>query len=195
MIIQCLGCDKISFASEYSDETMNFLGEDGEWVNAEVIYNSYPEPPERTFKSRFPNHEERKFENIPDLIQMLYTQIVTAFNTSSYLLTAVGLRMLIEGICKDLNITEGYILIEDGTKAIKNGAEVRNKKLVGKVNGLVENGIIVQKQAEILHQIREFGNSIVHELIVPKRKTILLALEVSENMIYNIYELEKYSIK
>ncbi|MED5102454.1 DUF4145 domain-containing protein [Niallia circulans] len=196
MIIQCLGCDTISFAKELSDETMLYQNEFGQWV-PDTAYYTYPEPPIKKQELGAPDHEERIFDNVPDLINVLYSQIIYAFNKKSYLLTAVGLRMMLEGICKDLNITEGFVLKEDGTRVLsKDGTtEIRNNKLVGKINGLIENGIIVQKQADILHQIRELGNATVHELEIPKRKTIRLGIEIIENMMYNIYELDKYTIK
>jgi hypothetical protein len=59
---------------------------------------------------------------------------------------------------------------------------------------LVERQIIVQKQADILHQIRDLGNQSVHELVEPQRKTIRLGLEIIEGALHNIYELDKYNI-
>lgn len=193
LVTKCLGCDNIAFATEYGDETMASFDAFGDWEHYTDI-TVYPEEPQKENHSRHKLHLEKDFKNTPELITMLYSQIVSAFNQNSFLLSAVGLRMMLEGICKDLDIIDGYVLNESGEKVLKDGEEVRSKKLVGKINGLVEQGIIVYKQAEILHQIRELGNTIVHELDIPKRKTILLGLEVIENMIHNIYELERYKI-
>lgn len=193
-VTKCLGCDSIAFATEYGDESMVGRDEFGDYE----VYTSvkvYPEEPKNEINQRFDPHILKEFNNTPDLIEMLYIQIVTAYNMKSYLLSAVGLRMMLDGICKDLNIKEGFVLNENGEKEVNNeGEEIRNRKLIGKINGLIEQGVIVQKQAAILHQIRELGNTTVHELEVPKRRTVQFGLDIIENMIHNIYELDKFKL-
>ncbi|HDR7687588.1 hypothetical protein CN993_00805 [Bacillus thuringiensis] len=193
-ILHCLGCDTVAFVKEYSDETMEAEDEYGNYEYFTDI-TVYPEEPNTSKKMKVNPHKERRFENAPDLIKMMYSQVVSAFNISSYLLSAVGLRMIIEGICKDLNIKDGYTLDSSGDKVRnKEGHEKRSTSLDGKINGLVEKGVIVKKQADIIHQIRKLGNSSAHDLEVPSKTTIMLALEIIENMIYNIYEIDKYTI-
>lgn len=195
-IVQCLGCDTVAFVSEYGDESMIDLDPHGDNRHfTDVIV--YPEEPKSDKKSRFEPHKPQDFDESPEAIQIMYSQIVSAFNMESYLLAAVGLRMLVEGICKDLGINSGYVLDDVGNKRIskKTSKEVRSTSLEGKINGLVEITVVVQKQADILHQIRELGNSSAHELKEPTRRTLKLAIEILEKIIEQIYELHKYKFK
>ncbi|MCT4776387.1 MULTISPECIES: DUF4145 domain-containing protein [Exiguobacterium] len=192
-ITQCLGCDTVAFVSEYEDETMmerNHFGEIQPIIQREV----YPEEPihENTYLAK--PHEAKPFTNAPPLLKKFYLQIVSTFNQEFYILATVGLRMLIEGVCRDLNIKNGYILDEQGIKTTKKESEelVRSKSLEGKINGLVEKTIILASQAEILHSVREMGNASAHELQEPSRKTVRLALEILEKIMEQIYEFGKY---
>lgn len=195
-IVQCLGCDTVSFVSEYGDESMIDLDEFGDQRHFTDI-TVYPEEPRTEKNSKYEPHVKSDLIKTPEPIQMMYSQIVSAFNMQSYLLAAVGLRMLIEGICKDLSIQDGYLLDENGVKKTKKDSpdEVISKSLEGKINRLVEKGIVVQNQANILHQVREIGNASAHELQTPKRKTVILAIEILEKILEQIYELQNYEIK
>ena len=138
---------------------------------------------------------KRDFSNVPEFLANLYSQVLDAYNSESYLLSAVGLRSIIEGICKDLNVTDGYCFDESGEiKLLKDGNQLRLTNLYGKINGLVEKGLIVAKQATVLHQVRELGNYAVHEIESPTRKALYLGVEIIENILYTLYDLEKYNI-
>lgn len=195
-IAQCLGCDTIAFISEYGDESMieiDRYGEQEYFTDTTV----YPEEPVLEKKMKFEPYSKKLFEEAPVIIQTMYSQIITAFNMESYLLAAVGLRMIVEGICKNLGIEEGYVLDVNNTKKLKKNSnnEVRSKSLEGKINGLVEKTLVIQSQANILHQIRELGNASAHELQNPKRKTVKLAIEILEKILEQIYELHKVQIR
>lgn len=195
-IVQCLGCDTIAFVSEYGDESMIDLdphGDNRHFTDVTV----YPEEPRAEKKSKYEPLKPQDFNESPESIQIMYSQIVSAFNMESYLLSAVGLRMLVEGICKDLGIQDGYVLDENGIKKFKKDTteEARRTNLEGKINGLVEKTVVVQSQANILHKIRELGNSSAHELKEPTRRTLKLAIDILEKIIEQIYELDNYSFK
>lgn len=195
-IVQCLGCDTVAFVSEYGDESMIDLDPHGDnRYFTDVIV--YPEEPKAEKKSRFEPHKPLDFNESPEAIQVMYSQIVSAFNMESYLLSAVGLRMLVEGICKDLGIQGGYVLDDAGNKILKKDSteEARRTNLEGKINGLVEKTLVVQSQANILHKIRELGNSSAHELKEPTRRTLKLAIDILEKIIEQIYELDNYKFK
>lgn len=191
----CLGCDNVNFVSVYHDQSM-------------VIYDPYEEeyehfedikvyPPEPTKDIEIFNvHKERSFKNLPEIIKVLYKEVVKSYNANLYLLSAIGLRMIVEGICKDLGIEDGYIVDENtgGKKKDKNGKEIRSKKLVGQINGMIEKGVIVQVQSRILHQIRELGNQTAHELKKPKDRTISSGIEIIESILHIIYELDQFNI-
>ena len=191
-ITQCLGCDSIAFLRVYGDEDM--LEQD--WEGNFVHYTEkqiYPEEPTKSFLKNEVIHTVKDFEKAPESIVELYNQVVSSVNSRHYLLCAVGLRMIVEAICKETEVVEGFVRDEEGKKIVKKkGNEAIRNNLEGKINGLQTAGIIVEKQAETLHQIRHLGNVSAHELEVPKRGTIRKGIEIIENMITNIFELEKY---
>lgn len=194
-IVQCMGCDTVAFVSEYGDESMIDYDEFGDRKHFKDV-RVYPEEPKEERISKFELHKVQNFDESPEVIRVMYFQIVKAFNMESYLLAAVGLRMLLEGICKDLKITDGYSLDDSGVKKLKKNSneEVRSSSLEGKINGLVDKKLVVQTQANILHQIRELGNTSAHELQTPERKTIKQAIDILERIIEQIYELHKIRI-
>lgn len=194
--VQCLGCDTIAFVSQYHDESMKELDGFGEMRYFSDV-KVYPEEPRAEKYLKYEPHRLQDFNESPESIQMMYSQIVSAFNMESYLLAAVGLRMLVEGICIDLKIQNGYVLDENGNRKLRRNStdEVRSSSLEGKINGLVAKNLVIQPQANILHRIREIGNASAHELQVPRRKTVKMALEIIERIIEQIYQLHNYVLK
>lgn len=180
-IAECLGCNHITFVTKYSDEDcINYL-DDGsmEWYSE---FRVYPEEPkkEESINHNFFNITPKEFLNVPDFIVNLYDQVVAVTNLNYLLLCASGLRTLIEAIYKEINKSE----------------EVSPKKLSleGKINELIEKGHITKTQADVLHQIRKLGNSAVHEITIPKRRVIRMAIEIIEHVIINIFEYKNYKL-
>ena len=96
-IIECNGCENISFLHTYGDTEMyhtNNMEGYQEYYYDETIYPYYLEKSnEIEFKSY-----------LPDKIKMIYTETVNALKANSYVLTAGGLRATIEAICNHLKI-------------------------------------------------------------------------------------------
>ncbi|WJQ79821.1 DUF4145 domain-containing protein [Brevibacillus brevis] len=195
-IVQCLGCDYISFAEENWNESMfrpskfDENDEPCEWEPYSIV-STYPEQePSRTNRIEL---NKKEFFNVPGQLQDLYGQVIHNFNLEYLLFAGIGLRMISEAICKDQKIIDGYVLDNNGNKVMKNGDVVRSQKLVGKINGLVEKHLITPNQADVLHDIREIGNSTAHDIEIPIKKTIRLAIEIIEHIFYTIYELQSPS--
>lgn len=189
-IAMCLGCDGISFAEEIEDEDMITTNDDGDsmWYSVVKVYPEKPADHGDAFITK------KDFNNVPEELIGLYNQVVEASNLHMQLLSAAGLRMLLEAICKDLAIEDGPLFNPDGTPQVSKGVEQRSKKLIGKINGLVERKLIVEKQASILHEIREFGNVTVHEVVQPSRNKMKRAVAIIEHILMTIYDLETYAI-
>lgn len=195
-ITRCLGCDTRAFLKEYSDETMYDYDH---YTNQMVVAYErtvYPEEPINFAEKTEQLLEIRTFTNVPEFIEMLYSQVVFSYNMKHYLLCAVGLRMIVEAICKELNVEKGklYILENCSTKINPDGTFIFRKNLEGKINALYDLGVLVWKQTIILHQIRDLGNISAHELVVPKRSTIRSGILVIENILHNIFELDGFQI-
>lgn len=92
MIVQCRGCDTVGFVEEEWNETMYYHDEDGN-VDTFSTVTVYPEPPKTGLSSKKAINK-RDFYNVPDFLANLYSQVIDAFNSESYLLSAVGLRSI-----------------------------------------------------------------------------------------------------
>lgn len=177
-ITKCLGCDTISFYNEYSDEDMvRFHNGELESYSEKYVY---PQEPISDNQETREQHELIDTQNVPEIIETLYRQIVCSFDSGYYLLAAVGLRMIVEGFCNDLGIQDGPVVNEQEV-------EERRNNLQGKINGMLENEKISSSNASVLHQIRKLGNVTVHELENPESQTVLEGIKIIENLITSIY--------
>jgi hypothetical protein len=135
----------------------------------ELKYEFYPE---RTGD----HHHEKKYQKLPRNLHELYSEVVSARNRNTLLLCSAGLRALLEGLCDDKGITKG---------PNEKGRITRN--LEGRINGLasiVPSGIVKN-----LHGLRFLGNQALHELEIPNRDDLDLALTVIEDILNVVYDL------
>ncbi|MCI0184791.1 DUF4145 domain-containing protein [Sulfoacidibacillus ferrooxidans] len=189
-IVQCRGCDNVHFASIYCDNTM--INEEGDYFKDLSVY---PPEPERK-SSHYWTIEAKSFTSMPSFLSKLYGQVVDAYNDKSLLLSAIGLRAIVEAICLDLKVKKGIIYKKNSDEPVmKDGNYVCSENLEGKINGLVEGGFLVKKQASVLHQIRELGNYAAHEIKEPQQITIKSGVEVIESIVHSIYELDTYRLE
>jgi hypothetical protein len=173
-IIKCRGCDEISFRMNSSDSES--YDEEGGYYFTETIF------PRRTKETI----NIISFHNVPYNINRLYQETINCYNNDIMTLCAAGIRALVEGICLDKKIQNGEIEYVD-TKGEKK--RKRTKDLQGKINGLMEKGIITKEQTLGLHEQRYLGNEAIHELTVPSKKELSLAISIIEYMLNSIYEL------
>jgi len=112
----------------------------------------------------------------------------------TFLHCAAGVRALVEGICLDKKIKDGEISYTDKNGVIKTK---RSKDLNGKIHGLFEKGILTQNNAESLNEHRYIGNEAIHELSLPSKEEMLLAITIIEHVLSSIYEipLQSYKLK
>lgn len=194
-IIECLGCETIAFLIKYGDEDK---WERDEYSGERFFYSDYivyPEEPKKE-SNVIPkeNLVPEDFTHVTSNIYDIYIEVIKAYNSKSYFLSALGLRTIVEAICKDCDIMEGYILSDVGEKVIKDGKIVRSKNLSGLINGLHENGHTTVKQSSVLHQVRRLGNATTHDIAFPKRNTILNGIKVIEIILHEIYQLDQINI-
>jgi hypothetical protein len=153
---RCLGCLSVCLEERYSDSNMYNSKGDQEW-------DSQISP------IRTQNHLRPKyFTHLPDKIATIYKESVTAFNSSARLLCAVGLRSMIEGVCKDKKIP--------------------GKNLEDRIDGL--SSILPATIVKNLHGFRFLGNTAVHDLARPMTYDLRLAIEVCEDLLNYLYELD-----
>lgn len=161
-IVKCKGCDNVSFLQvNDGDEYMQ--------------YNEYGDmdhvPEYITYPKRQGYIEPLSSWDMPAIISRIYKESVTALNQGCDILAAIGFRTTVEAICKEKGITTG--------------------KLATKINKLKEKGIITKADCERLHQARFMGNESTHEMVAPERPQLLLVLEVINNILNNLYIIDK----
>ena len=123
-----------------------------------------------------PEGEREPFEKYYFLavgVRDIYLEVIKSINGGLLLLSAIGLRALIEAICKD--------------------QEVKAKNLKKLIDGLADDGVLSSRQSEILHGLRFMGNAAAHEIARPNRDEVLAAFVIAEAMLQVIYILPRLS--
>ena len=174
-IIKCCGCEEVTFR-----ET---------WINSEDVDMRTGQPEEiiRVYPPRNENKLQIKpYSTVPLNIQLTYREVIDCYNNEIYTLCAAGLRALIEGICVANNIKAGPIEVSDksGKKKI-----IRKSNIQGRIEGMVEAGLLTKKHADSLHEHRFLGNKAMHELERPNKEKLKLAIEIIEHTLENLYEI------
>ncbi|PQJ73615.1 DUF4145 domain-containing protein [Polaribacter butkevichii] len=173
-IIQCLGCERISFRNHSTNsENTDYQGRP---ISTTLIY------PKRSKDTIAAKH----YFNVPYNLQRIYSETVESYNYGNLTLCGAGVRALVEGVCKENGITEGNVEFKN-----KDGSTVTQKKtnLQGKINGLHESGKLTLQHSEILHEHRFLGNEAIHELSLPSKEDLYLAIEIVENVFDTLYEI------
>jgi hypothetical protein len=159
IVVQCCGCDNISFRYEFHDYENIFQIDIDEWDHEKEI-KLYP-----GFIEGY--HGLSHIHYMPSDIKKIYQETLNAINNNSFVLAGVGLRMIIEAITINKKI--------DG------------KSLLQKINNLSKKGLISKNDSDRLHAIRFLGNDAAHEIKEYKVEQILLAFEILEHVLKTLY--------
>jgi len=162
MVVQCAGCNKISFREEFIDIESAYQDEYNNWT-PDITIDTYPN--KINIKSNIEN-----VYSLPKKIKIVYNESIKAFNNNCYLLTGVGFRAVIEAICID--------------------KKVAGRNLEKKINNLIKQKLITEKEANRLHSIRFLGNDSVHDMSVPKKEKLMLVLYIIEHLLNNLYLID-----
>lgn len=174
-IIKCRGCDNLSAREVWYGE------DDWDPSTGEMIKKVTVHP-----RSNENFHAIKYYHNFPLSLFTVYKETIDAYNNELYILCAGGLRALIEGICKNLRINDGPIVV-----STKNGPKtVRRKHLDGKLSGLHEKKYLTKSHSAILNQHRFLGNEALHDLKEPNALELKVAIEIIEHTIDSIFELQ-----
>lgn len=199
-IIQCRGCDSISFLRTYKDDEMfNVIGPDHltdrEYYEENTVY---PEEPNKqdTLENLFQFKGRFEFKHLPDLISGIRDEAINAYKNRMNLLCNTGIRMIIEAICK-VNEIDKRPKMKKGKIVLDNENEpvMVNLSLFEKIEELQGRGLIDEEQKKILNQIRDIGNETVHEIKRPKSRELIQYIDIIDFILYNIYELPNLSFE
>ncbi len=161
-ILECDGCKTVVFKTEEACSVDDDV--DGEHITEEFF------PP---YDKDLGNAEEIIYnDNIPEEIKHIFQETVSSISNKCYILAGIGLRAIVESICK----------YENENKTIDN--------LFEKIKELVKEHIISEDDADKLHSIRLIGNDAVHDRKKPERDDIITAIKIIKNLLSNKYELK-----
>jgi hypothetical protein len=134
-------------------------------------------------------------EDLPSELAQMYRETIAALNHDLRVLAAGGIRALVDGICAAKEIEGGDVIVMDkGAPALEADGSPKTKfrdNLEGKINGLVEAGLITKTNADHLHSMRVTGNEALHELEQPTKNEIELALAIVEHVLMQVFHLDK----
>jgi len=161
-IVRCLGCGTISFrkAHENSLDSPDVF-EDG---STERVIREELFPPRD-----FGRQELNDLECAPDQVQLVYRETLRALNGNQPVLAGVGIRALLETICK--------------------AKRAKGQSLFKKIDSLVELGALSKDGAKILHRLRVLGNQAAHEVKPHSPKQLAVAIDVIDHLIEGVYIL------
>jgi len=162
-IIQCRRCKNISFREHYGESEGEFYpNECG--VNEEVYhlidFYVYPNP--------IKNYEASEINYIPSKVRRIYTETIDALNSNFTILGGIGIRAILEQICKEKNMP--------------------GENLHEKINSLKDYEVITQKDFDILKKLKDLGNSAAHDAEPHSYQTLKTCIEVINHLLKGLYK-------
>lgn len=163
-VIQCDGCQTLSFRkSTYCSEDYFQVGENEYKLDERVDLF-----PARVANSRGLGDDTAY---LPEPIDRLYDETRSALLNTSPVLTGIGLRALVESVCKE--------------------KQVKGTNLKQKIDELAKVGVLNSSQQTILHLIRTLGNKSAHEVKPHTAEQLALAMDVVEHLLDGVYIMPK----
>ena len=161
--ISCLGCDEISFrlASTNSED----IDQD---ENGKIIHPETEELFPQRLIGRSPLDDQHF---LPLKIRQIYKETHSALSSKLKILAGVGIGALIESVCLE--------------------EKAKGSNLKERINDLVKNGILTQKNTEILHRTRFLRNRSIHEIEAATDTELSVAFDIMENLLQTVYIIPK----
>lgn len=161
-IIQCQGCKTVSFRKAHSNsEEMVQIGEN-EWG---------PEIHEQLFPPRLEGRKgiKKNVLQIPKTVRRIYKETDRALVSDFPVLTGVGIRAIIETVCKE--------------------KKAEGDNLLKKIDSLLKKKLLTPTGAEILHNLRVLGNKAAHEVKPHSMEQLSVAMDVIDHLLMDVYIL------
>lgn len=155
----------------------------------------------------FPLRREKKIEQgfkkyLPEKSTIFknYAESITALHQGLFFSSGASVRLTLESICRTLNIKTKKHLSDLRKEAHRRGCNIvtipskwkasnlrNNTGLKQQIDYLVDQYLVPRgfsrSEYQILHEVREWGNSIIHDGIVPTEQELMLAFTIIENLI------------
>lgn len=165
-IVQCQGCLTISFreSSQCSED----------WDIDQNTGEPYLPETTKLFPSRVTGRPVMSgAHHLPQGVYRIYQEAHGAHCAEFSILAGLGLRAIVEAVCKDQGLNEG--------------------NLQQKIDALADSGLITKAGARILHGLRFMGNAAAHETRAHSPQQIGAGFGVVEYLLQGVYVLPKES--
>ncbi len=164
-MLKCMGCERISFRKVFIDIESSYPDEYGNW-NTEEQIETFPK------KKKVTSELDNSYI-LPERIGLIYREAINAYNADCPILTGVAFRAIIEAICLE--------------------EKIPGRNLENKINSLVKQKLITEKESNRLHSIRFIGNDSVHEIKGLKDESLKIVLNIIHNLLNNLYIIDYHS--
>lgn len=167
-IVQCLGCDDISFRKVYmcSENVDGDPDTDETWLDVDIAI--YP--------SRVVGRNKlRQMDCLPWQVARIYDETNAALCSKQPILAGIGIRALIEAVCQQ--------------------EQAAGRTLEQKIDDLVKLEVLTKSGAEMLHSTRLLGNTSAHEAKPHSEAMLTLAMDVVEHLLTDVYILPEATSK
>lgn len=163
-IIQCLGCDSMSFLNIYSDDSMITEAEHGVpyYYEEEVIFPKYIAGGIEIITMT---------HYLPKKVRNIYQETVEALKNDLYILAAGGLRTIIEAICNELKI--------------------KKENISKRIDELLNEGYLTKAQVKRLHSVRFLGNDALHEVDTPEKEVVYGLFDIINHLLQDLFLQDK----
>ncbi|UTV98313.1 DUF4145 domain-containing protein [Marinomonas rhizomae] len=156
----CRGCDSATLQERWTCSGMHDH-------NGDEIYSYNYHPKRKNLGER----EVKKFHHVDKKLNDSYKEIITAFQQGLEIVTAMGVRALLEGIC----VIEG---IDD--KAAWG--------LTKKIEKLKDSQNIPDSIIDGLNGLKFIGDDAAHRLNATDKHTLSLSIDLLESLLTHLYE-------
>ena len=161
-IIRCAGCKRISFRKTQSNSE-DFDPHTGDHPETVELFPSRVD-------GRAPVND---YELLPAALQRIYLETLKALNGDQPVLAGIGIRAIVETVCKDKSAT--------------------GKNLKKKIDDLVSKHVLTKEGADILQKLRVLGNKAAHEVKPHDTRQLGFALDVVDNLVSSVYILPHHA--
>jgi hypothetical protein len=164
-IIECQGCNTISYrtTSAHSEDWDHDHFGNMRYNEKEVLYPSRTSGRTAIIDAYM----------LPIELLRIYEEVISAMNNNLPVLAGIGIRALVETICKDKQAPKG--------------------DLEAKINALVDMKVLTPEGATILHQLRTLGNKSAHEVLPHTPEQLGVALSACEHLMEGVYVLPAHA--
>lgn len=156
----CRGCDSATLQEKWTCAGMKDHN-GGDLYS----YNYYPK------RKNLGERQAKKFHHVDIKLNNTYKEIITAFQQGLEIVTAIGVRALLEGIC----VVEG---IDDKVAW----------GLAGKIEKLKDLSHIPNSIIDGLNDLKFIGDDAAHRLIATDKHTLTVSINLLESLLTHLYE-------